>query len=91
MFNTRGTLSLTNNRLIPEGEDGQVTYALSRLDGKRYDGPTEVRIQTGLVDVDGINSAAQSFVANCYMESPWWNQRLAHDETDTLVRPLEVV
>jgi len=32
---------------------------------------TEVRVQVVLVDVDEINSAAQSFVANCCVEAQW--------------------
>jgi hypothetical protein len=32
-------------------------------------GPTEVCIQVVLVNVDEINSVAQSFVANCYVEA----------------------
>ena len=36
VFNTSGTLSLTNGQLISEGEDGHVTYTLYRRDGKRF-------------------------------------------------------
>jgi hypothetical protein len=31
-----------------------------------------------LLDVDEINSVAQSFVANCYVESLWWDVRPAY-------------
>jgi hypothetical protein len=36
VFNTSGTLSLTNGQLISAGEDGQVTYTLYRRGGKRF-------------------------------------------------------
>jgi hypothetical protein len=36
VFNSSGTLRLTNGQLISEGEDGHVTYTLYRRDGKRF-------------------------------------------------------
>lgn len=54
-------------------------------------GPTEVRIEAILVDVDEIDSVAQSFVANFYLEAQWRDARLAHHGTAKVVRPLNAV
>jgi hypothetical protein len=43
------------------------------------------------VDVDEINSAAQSFVANCCVEAQGQDVRLAYAEPGAVVRPSEDV
>jgi len=55
-------------------------------------GPTEVQVQIFLVDLDAIDSAAQSFDANVYFEATWIDPRLASDtQGTTTTRPLDSV
>ncbi len=42
-------------------------------------GPTEVRIEGVLLDVDEISGADQNFIANFYYSAAWMDERLAHD------------
>lgn len=51
-------------------------------------GPTEVQIQVVVLDVDEINAADQSFVANFYFAARWQDAKLAHQGPDTLTLPL---
>ncbi len=64
--------------------------AISRP-GKADGRPTEVSIAAILVDLDEINGADQSFVANFYLEVRWQDTRLAHQEQDTVIRPLNEI
>lgn len=59
--------------------------------GKQDGKPTEVSINAILVDVDEINGADQSVVANFYLEARWQDTRLAHNEPDVVIRPLSEV
>jgi hypothetical protein len=50
--------------------------------------PTEVRVSIGLLDVDGVNGAEQSFEANVAYRASWQDSRLKHDGAGTISRPL---
>ena len=53
--------------------------------------PTEVQIAIGILDVDGIDGAQQSFEANVFYTARWQDDRLAHDGNDLISRPLSEV
>jgi hypothetical protein len=48
-------------------------------------GPTPVEISIFLLDLDGIDSANQSFQANVYFEAKWMDPRLTDESRDTAV------
>ncbi len=55
-------------------------------------GPTPVEIQIFLLDLDAIDSAAQSFEANVYFAAAWKDPRLAdRARGHSITRPLEQV
>ena len=54
-------------------------------------GPTEVRIQAALLDVDEIDASTQSFTANFFLAARWVDERLAHKGPGRMVRPLDEV
>ena len=54
-------------------------------------GPPSVEIAVGLLDVDEIDGAAQSFTANFYFEARWSDPRLAHEGKGTLIFPVTEV
>jgi hypothetical protein len=55
-------------------------------------GPTEVQVDIFLLDLDAIDSAAQSFQANIYFEARWKDPRLAAEARGrTLTRRLDEV
>ena len=64
--------------------------AISRP-GKADGRPTKISITAVLLDVDEINGADQSVVANFYFEARWQDTRLAHNEPDIVIRPLKEV
>ena len=64
--------------------------AISRP-GKADGLPTEVSIKAILVDLDEVNGADQSFVANFYLEARWQDNRLAHQEQDSVIRSLNEI
>ena len=50
--------------------------------------PTEVRVSIGLLDVDGVDGAQQSFEANVIYMASWQDNRLKHDGVGTISRPV---
>ena len=62
-----------------------------RRPGKADGRPTEVLIKAVLADIDKISGGDQSFVANFYFEARWQDARLAHNQTDIVVRPLHEI
>ena len=42
-------------------------------------GPTPVQLSIFLLDLDGVDSASQSFQANVYFEATWKDPRLANE------------
>ena len=54
-------------------------------------GPTEIRIQAALLDVDEIDAKTQSFTANFFLAARWVDARLAHKGPGRMVRPLDEV
>ena len=55
------------------------------------DGPTRVRLLIGVIDVDEIDSANQSFTANILFVASWHDPRLAHGGSGEIAHPLEDV
>jgi len=54
-------------------------------------GPTKIYVAMGLLDVDEIDSANQSFIANIFMEIRWYDPRLAHSFEGRRVVPLNTI
>jgi len=54
-------------------------------------GPTTVHFLVFILDIDDINSAAQSFTANIYLRLRWQDNRLANPEGTTRQIPLNDV
>lgn len=54
-------------------------------------GPTIVRFHAFLVDLDGINSAEQTFDVNLYCELRWHDSRLANQADSDRILPLEAL
>ena len=55
-------------------------------------GPTQVEVSIFLLDLDGIDSHAQSFQANVYFEATWKDPRLADASRDySITRPMDDV
>ena len=54
-------------------------------------GPTIVQVGLWLVDIDSIDSAAQSFVANVFVQLNWRDERLAHkDQTPQVIKLVDI-
>ena len=52
-------------------------------------GPTEVRMNIFVVDIDDVDTANQNFTANVAMVASWYDERLAHDHaTGKVTHPL---
>lgn len=74
---------------IMAGQPAFADISLSRpIEGDR---PTQVRVRIFVLDLDEINTADQSFVANVYLEARWHDQRLAHEGSDKVSRSLNKV
>jgi hypothetical protein len=55
-------------------------------------GPTPVQLSIFLLDLDGIDSASQSFQANVYFEATWTDPRQANEQAGkTITRGLSEV
>jgi len=54
-------------------------------------GPVKVYVTIFIIDVDEIKSANQSFDANVYIQYRWRDQRLAHQESQMIVRALDEI
>ena len=54
-------------------------------------GPTEVKVSVYIIDMDEVDTAAQSFNANIYLRLSWRDPRLAHGGSDEIVRGLHEV
>lgn len=65
--------------------------ALSDLSPPNDDAATKVYVRVFVVDVDGVNTADQSFVANAYFDAQWQDPRLAHEGPGVVVRPISEV
>ncbi len=54
-------------------------------------GPTKIFVAMGLLDVDEINSANQSFIANIFIQVRWYDPRLVHSGEGRRVVPLNTI
>ena len=70
---------------------GPISAEAINRPGEQDGRPTEVSIKAVLVDLDEINGADQSFVANFYLEARWQDDRLAHQEQERVIRPLNEI
>jgi hypothetical protein len=48
----------------------------------------QVYLSVGILDIDGISSASQSFTVNVYLQFRWYDPDLAHDGTGSMRRSL---
>ena len=53
--------------------------------------PTDVYFYIFVLDIDEINGAKQSFIANMYMRARWMDQRLKHNEAAARRVPLDSI
>ncbi len=66
--------------LIPSAQASEVNMS-SGVDVSRPrkdEGPTKVSVAMWLIDIDSVDSSAQSFVANVFINLKWKDARLAH-------------
>ncbi len=54
-------------------------------------GPTKIYVSIGVLDIDEIDSAKQSFVANIFYEIRWYDLRLKHNQKGRNVVPLNSI
>jgi hypothetical protein len=54
-------------------------------------GPTKVMVSIWVIDIDSINSAGQSYVANVFVSLRWQDARLAYDGDGPRMYPLTAI
>ena len=54
-------------------------------------GPTVVKVGIWVIDIDSIDSAAQSFVSNFFVKLSWQDKRLAHEDQSVRIFDLDDV
>jgi hypothetical protein len=54
-------------------------------------GPTVVKVGIWVIDIDSIDSAAQSFVSNFFVKLSWQDKRLAHEDQSVRIFDLHDV
>ena len=58
-----------------------LAFADTSRPGRDVDGPTKVKVEIFLLDIDDVDGASQSFNASVYYELRWNDSRLVNDES----------
>jgi len=82
LFSAAAVLILVN---FAKADDGHIRRPL------KGQGPTKIYVAIGLLDIDEIDSANQSFVANVYFEIRWYDSRLKHSGVGRKVVPMNSI
>jgi hypothetical protein len=77
--------------LLLQGAATPATVHAGLHPGGLNGGPTKVYVQMGLMDVDAVNGADQSFIANLYLAIRWRDPSLAHDGPGDEVHPVDSI